>query len=75
MNCGKRTDKRVKTIDEILCEQVIDVSVEEAYRQLLEERARRKDMNVESLDLGDVKKRHQFSKEKRPLLKRSNASL
>ncbi len=60
--------QRVKTLAEVLREEVVSADPEEAYRALLEHRRQAARVKVQGLDLGSQKQRAKISKAKRPFL-------
>lgn len=60
--------QRVKTADERLREVLVDVSQEDAYRRLTSDRVEKSYVDVESIDLGEPKRRAKISEAKAPFL-------
>jgi hypothetical protein len=60
--------QRVKTLDEVLREEVVSANPEEAYRALLEYRAQQAAVSVNEIELGAVKRRARITDAKRPFL-------
>jgi len=60
--------QRVKTIDEVLREEVVSANPEEAYRALREHRRKRASVRLDEIDMGGVKHRARITKAKRPFL-------
>jgi hypothetical protein len=60
--------QRVKSLDEVLREEVVSADPEEAYRRLRKYRADQADVSVDTIEMGDVKRRARITKAKRPFL-------
>jgi hypothetical protein len=60
--------QRVKTLDEVLREEVVSANPEEAYRALVEYRQQQAGVSVDTIALGAAKSRARISKAKLPLL-------
>src|SRR5262245_25699529 len=60
--------QRVKTLDEVLREEIVSADPEEAHRALVEHRKQASRVNVEPIEVGDRKRRAEISKAKRPFL-------
>lgn len=60
--------QREKSFDEKLREELINVDPSVAYQSLIEHRAKQSKVKVESLDMGDVKRRAEITKAKLPFL-------
>ena len=60
--------QRVKTLDETLREEVVSADPEESYRRLVEYRAQKAAVDVNTISLGAVKRRKRISEAKKPLL-------
>lgn len=60
--------QRIKTADERLREVLVDVSQEDAYERLVSDRMEKGNVDVESIDLGEPKRRAKISEAKTPFL-------
>jgi hypothetical protein len=60
--------QRMKSLDQVLREQVVDANPDEAYQALLEHRRKRASVSTDEIELGDAKRRARITEAKRPLL-------
>ena len=60
--------QRVKSNDELIREQVLDVNEEDSYKWLLEHRKAKATIEVNEMEIGDERTRPQISKAKAPFL-------